>query len=78
MTLLRKIFTYSGINVGVAFALMVLCIYAYRYSQPQCEPCLEGVPCPACISSLQIFIAAIGGLLSVYVIVMIAIPRKNR
>lgn len=26
----------------------------YFYSQPQCEPCLAGVPCPPCISETQI------------------------
>jgi hypothetical protein len=65
-------------NVGVAFTLVVLCIYAYRFSQPQCEPCLPGMPCPPCISRLQVFIAALGAALSLYVIVLIAIPRKEK
>ena len=74
----RRIFRYSAMNVGVAFALVVLCIYAYRYSQPNCEPCIPGMQCPPCISALQIFIAAVGGVLSLYVIALIAIPRRDK
>ena len=28
----------------------------YLYSQPQCEPCLPGTPCPPCISETQTII----------------------
>ncbi|MBL8002462.1 MAG: hypothetical protein JNL05_10915 [Flavobacteriales bacterium] len=36
--------------------------------QPRCEPCLPGVPCPPCVSSDQLRLLMIGGLLPVGVV----------
>jgi hypothetical protein len=43
----------SKIVIGLFLIEAALTGY-YFYSQPQCEPCLPGGPCPPCISETQI------------------------
>jgi hypothetical protein len=43
----------SKIIIGLLLIEAFLTGY-YFYSQPQCEPCLPGIPCPPCISEAQI------------------------
>ena len=43
----------SKIVIGLLLIEAALTVY-YFYSQPQCEPCLPGTPCPPCISETQI------------------------
>lgn len=34
----------------------VLLVFLYYYTQPLCEPCIDDIPCPPCVSSEQIWI----------------------
>jgi hypothetical protein len=40
------------ILLGLVFIEAALTAF-YLYAQPQCEPCLPGMPCPPCISETQ-------------------------
>ncbi len=48
-------------NPWFKLILVDLILYLlFKYYQPLCEPCLEGVECPPCLSEEQYFILYLG------------------
>jgi hypothetical protein len=64
---------------GLVFVEAML-IIAYFYYQPQCEPCLPGMPCAPCISEEQVLIYRTGISIAVILIgylCYLIIRKKN-
>lgn len=59
----------------------VLLVFLYYYTQPQCEPCIDGIPCPPCISIEQIWIRRLFIVnvifLPILILTIVIISRKR-
>lgn len=55
----------------IDFLLLLL----FRYYQPLCEPCLDNVDCPPCISTEQYFIIYFGVVINV-IIGIVCLSKK--
>ena len=65
LTILAGIITLtkSWRKFGDCFLILfveVIIIFAYKFYQPLCEPCLTQNDCPPCISETQIFLKYLG------------------
>jgi len=47
-------------NLFILFAIDLTLLVLYWYYQPLCEPCIDGVDCPPCLSKQQYFIIYFG------------------
>ncbi len=68
---------FSSRKLTVLLLLEALCIFLFRYHQPQCEPCMAGTDCPPCLSSIQIVIAVVGGAGLILLVVLVALKDKQ-
>ena len=68
---------FSSKKLTALLLLEAFCILLFRYYQPQCEPCLPGSDCPPCLSTIQIVIAAIGGVGLILLIVLVALKDRQ-
>lgn len=66
----KKIIFFS-VSLLVLFVINLILVLLFKYYQPECEPCLDGVYCPPCLSQEQFFIIYYGGTVNILLLIII-------